>query len=141
MSDVSIAPLDATVLVVEDDPALRTATQRLLAPHVTTLHVASNGVEAHRVAMSLQRLDLLLTDVVLPDIPGLQVADLIRLYHPTVRIFVMSGYLENHVTTEETVFLKKPFDGPTLVARVREILQSVPARRTRRGVRAPASHA
>jgi two-component system cell cycle sensor histidine kinase/response regulator CckA len=112
------------VLVVEDDPALRTAAQRLLAPHVTTLHVARNGVEAHRMAMDLQRLDLLLTDVVLPDIPGLQVADLIRSYHPTVRILVISGYLQNQVTTEDTVFLKKPFDGATLVARVREMLQS-----------------
>jgi two-component system cell cycle sensor histidine kinase/response regulator CckA len=124
MSDVSVAPLDATVLIVEDDPALRTATQRLLAAHVTTVQVASNGVEAHRVAMSLRRLDLLLTDVVLPDIPGLQIADLIRPYHPTMRILVMSGYLQNHVTTEETAFLKKPFDRATLIARVREILQS-----------------
>lgn len=115
-------PLDATILVVEDEAGVRGLIAKILRDHGATVHTCACGVDAHRAAADLAHIDLLLTDIVLPDIPGLQVADLVREWHSGMRVVAMSGYLPDEVIGPEVLFIQKPFDATTLVERVRDIL-------------------
>jgi two-component system, cell cycle sensor histidine kinase and response regulator CckA len=114
--------LQATILVVEDEAGVRGLITKILRDHGATVHACGTGVDAHRAAAGLDRIDLLLTDIVLPDIPGLQVADLVREWHGNMRVVAMSGYLPDQVIGPEVLFLQKPFDATTLVACVRDVL-------------------
>jgi DNA-binding response OmpR family regulator len=114
--------LDATILVVEDEAGVRGLITKILREHGATVHACACGVDAHRAAADLEHIDLLLTDIVLPDIPGLQVADLVREWHSEMRVVAMSGYLPDEVIGPEVLFIQKPFDAATLVTRVRDIL-------------------
>ncbi|HET9727585.1 MAG TPA: PAS domain-containing protein, partial [Gemmatimonadales bacterium] len=84
-----------TVLLVEDEEAVRTLASRVLAEQGYAVHEARNGREALAV---LERpdhgIDLVLTDVVMPDMGGVELADRVAAAHPDVRIVYMSGYSE-----------------------------------------------
>lgn len=66
---------------------------------------------------------IVITDVMLPDFPGLQVVEAVRMWHPQVRVLVMSGSLSEQVAGAAS-FLQKPFTAAQLRARVREVLHS-----------------
>src|SRR5205823_927307 len=89
---------------------------------------AEKGTTAVEFATDCREaLDLLLTDVVLPDITGRQTADRVREQHPEVRVLYMSGYTDDvivhdGVLDEGTSFLPKPFTVEALLTRVREML-------------------
>jgi PAS domain S-box-containing protein len=119
-----------TVLICEDEPAIREVSRRLLARHGYQVILAEDGMDAIRLARTREGpLDLLLTDVVMPQVLGKDVAEAIRAMRPEVKVLYMSGYarpvLAGTGTLEAGVnLLEKPFSESVLLAAVREVLDA-----------------
>lgn len=117
-----------TVLVVEDDASVRRLTTRILKQAGYEVLDAESLLQALAVTRARQgALDLLLTDLVLPDGSGSEVADRISQLRPDVRVLFVSGYtddpsLRRGISEREIEFLCKPFSPSRLVSRVREVL-------------------
>ena len=116
-----------TILLVEDEPAVRNVAIRVLTNQGYIVLAASNGEEAMALADKVAgAIDLILTDVVMPDIGGPElVARLVERW-PGVRAVFMSGYAEgDKVRVGEKAgasFLQKPFSADSLMLTVREVL-------------------
>jgi CheY-like chemotaxis protein len=119
-----------TVLVVEDAEDLREVVERILSRNGYHVIVAANGVLALDAASEHGRkIDLLLTDVVMPLMQGKELADRMKQRYPTLKVLFMSGYAEPMLGDAGTlepgvVLMEKPFTEPVLLARVREVLDS-----------------
>jgi hypothetical protein len=117
-----------TILLVEDEKMVRELTNRLLTRSGYKVLVAASGAEALELLDGHHGpLHLLLTDVVMPELSGPQVADQIRLRHPEVRVLYMSGYSPSVVMrpgllSETTKLLEKPFNPQDLTKAVRTAL-------------------
>jgi CheY-like chemotaxis protein len=121
-----------TVLVVEDDDQLRRLTHRALAGQGYTVLEADRGSAALDLARRHKgQIDLLLTDVIMPDTNGRKLADTIRAARPGLRVLFMSGYpdgaIANHGMLEPGVaYLAKPFTTEAITRKVREVLEGTP---------------
>ena len=121
---------DETILVVEDEPAVRSLVRRVLQKQGYRVLDASNGLEALRLVDGFdQKIHLLLTDVVMPEMSGHDLAERLSPARPDMKILYMSGYAEdaivvNHVLQPGFAFLPKPFAPDILAAKVRETLES-----------------
>jgi len=117
-----------TILVVEDDPRVRAVTVRALRGAGYRVLVAASGSEALGiVAASGERLDLVVTDVVMPGMSGRAVIDALRAGRPGLPALFVSGYPQEVIARRGVLdtgieFLAKPFTPSGLVARVRSIL-------------------
>ncbi len=118
-----------TILVAEDDMAVRPLTTSILKSLGYRVMEAENGLEAKRriTEHGDQPIQLLLTDVVMPVMGGKELADWMRKNRPDTRILFTSGYLENALSIEdmgdsEQTFLQKPFTPLALAKKVREVL-------------------
>jgi two-component system, cell cycle sensor histidine kinase and response regulator CckA len=120
----------ATVLLVEDEDAVRAFSQRALESRGYRVLSASNGREALRISEEFgEPIDLLITDVVMPDLGGRAVAEALRAQRPTLRVLYVSGYTDDAVVRHGVqagidALLSKPFQGTELVARVEMMLQT-----------------
>jgi PAS domain S-box-containing protein len=121
-------PTGETVLVVEDEPALREVTKRIFARNGYQVITAANGPEALDIARDYPAaIHLLVTDVVMPHMLGKEVAEKMRLIKPGIEVLFMSGYarpvlasqgrLEPHVALVE-----KPFSEADLMAKAAQVL-------------------
>jgi len=131
-----VAPAEAvqrggeTVLVVEDDEQLRRLTHRALASQGYTVLEADRGSTALDIARRHKgHIDLLLTDVIMPDTNGRKLAETIRAARPGIRVLYMSGYpdgaIASHGMLEPGVaYLAKPFTTEAVTRRVREVLEA-----------------
>ena len=123
---------DETVLLVEDEPALRTLVRRLLAGAGYQVHVAEDGEQALELAAALDTpVDLLLTDVVMPRAGGHKVARDLRARWPQLAVLFMSGYTDDAIAKHGvlepgTNFLGKPFNVDALLRKVRDVLDARP---------------
>jgi len=121
-----------TVLVVEDEDALREVTARMLVRHGYRVLTAPGAVDALSIVRSGEvTIDLLLTDVVMPGMMGKELADEVRGLHPDTAVLFMSGYarpvLAEQGTLEEGVELvEKPFSEHQLLVKVRQVLDLRP---------------
>jgi CheY-like chemotaxis protein len=120
-----------TILVVEDEDAVRTLVQHVLATNGYTVLVASGAEEAFAIAAQhAGPIDLLLTDVVMPGVSGPDLAERFRLTHPHAVVLYMSGYTEHPAVLEAAGeshgFLQKPFKPQTLAEAVRQRLDGQP---------------
>jgi CheY-like chemotaxis protein len=119
-----------TILVVEDEPAVRSLVRRVLQKEGYRVIEAGNGREAlHLVEQFGDPIHLLLTDVVMPEMGGRDLADRLCPTRPGMKVLYMSGYAEdaiivNHILQPGFAFLPKPFAPDTLSAKVREALES-----------------
>lgn len=119
-----------TILLVEDDAAVRALATRSLRAHGYHLLEARDGLDAIRVAAAHEGpIDLLLTDVVMPRMGGRALAETLRQQRPTTRVLFMSGYpddevLRRGVQQDPLSFLEKPFTQATLGAKVRAVLDA-----------------
>ncbi len=117
-----------TVLLVEDEPILRRATQRALEAEGYAVIVATRPADALRVAADLAiRLDVLLSDVIMPEMSGAELAHRIRTLRPSLRTLLVSGYTADAVRAEdldELAFLAKPFTPRELLVRLRQLLDA-----------------
>lgn len=124
-----------TILVVEDEGGVRKLTLRYLAQYGYEVIAASNADEALHVALSHPgTIDLLLTDVVMPNGSGPELAEKIREHLPHVNVLYMSGYTDDTVVRHgllhsEVSFIQKPFGSLGLARKVRSILDDASSSR------------
>jgi PAS domain S-box-containing protein len=118
-----------TVLLVEDEPSVRDLAYRLLKQQGYRVLEAAHGEEALRLAQETaeEKIHLLLTDVVLPQMSGKELADQLKISRPDLKVLFTSGYtdfavLHHGVLNSGTHFLQKPFSLKTLSQKVREAL-------------------
>ena len=117
-----------TVLAVDDDPAMLELVEEVLRPLGYRVLSAASGEEALEMAASQEeRIDLLLTDVVLPKIKGHDLAKQLLVSCPDVNVLFMSGYLcpsMAHSDSEQhfDAFIQKPFAPNTLLRKMRKLL-------------------
>ena len=122
-----------TILLVEDEPSLRELTSRILTRHGYEVCVAADGPDAlRRVEDPAQRLDLLLTDVVMPEMLGHELAARVATLRPQAPALFISGYaqpiLDSHgVRSARYDILDKPFTEAALLSRVKKALARTPA--------------
>jgi two-component system cell cycle sensor histidine kinase/response regulator CckA len=125
-----------TILLVEDEDAVRSLATIVLKKHGYTVIAAANGEEACRLAHE-HRIDLLVTDVVMPRMNGKELASVLRARIPQLRVIFMSGYTGEAVALQaarDTLFLQKPFSPAGLAGIVRQALDApVPATAPTRG--------
>lgn len=117
-----------TVLLVEDSPAVRGAAARILQRFGYTVIEAPTSKAAIDLAAKRQdRIDLLLTDVVMPGVSGREVAERFSQLRPSAKILFMSGYTDDAVVRHGILksgvaYLQKPFTGASLAEKVRSVL-------------------
>jgi PAS domain S-box-containing protein len=118
------------VLLVEDEDAVRALARYVLQQCGYTVLEARDGSEAvQRAGQHPGRIDLLMTDVVMPRMGGREVAERLTELHPGVKVLFLSGYTEDAVVRHgileaQVAFLQKPFRPGALAAKVREVLDS-----------------
>jgi CheY-like chemotaxis protein len=125
-----------TVVLAEDDPLVRRFVARTLGELGYTLLEVANGCEALGVLSNYWEagIDLLLSDVGMPEMNGLELARRVRVVYPDIPVILISGYMdhvesENLEIHEETSFLQKPFTPQDLAHRIREVLDEQLAQR------------
>jgi CheY-like chemotaxis protein len=117
-----------TVLVCEDEEVVRTLACRILERSGYTVLSAENGTRGLEVAEAHDgAIDILVTDVIMPEIDGVKLAETLRETRPDLNVLYISGYAPNTIAnevaiSERAVFLEKPFSLRTLLERVREVL-------------------
>ena len=123
-------PGKETVLVVEDEPAVRRLTRRFLELSGYEVVEAAHVAEAiHATEDHSGSIDLLLTDVIMPDLSGPELAKKLRKIKPDLKVLYMSGYpgefIARHgVSGAEMAYLQKPFSQEALAGKMREVLDS-----------------
>jgi PAS domain S-box-containing protein len=119
-----------TILVVEDEEALREVTRRILTRNGYHVLTADNGPEALKTAEhTTGTIHLLLTDVIMPHMLGKELAAKIRNLYPGTRVLYMSGYAQPVLASQGTldpgvILVEKPFSEPGLLDRVRTVLDT-----------------
>ncbi|MGH3202577.1 MAG: response regulator [Streptosporangiaceae bacterium] len=119
-----------TVLIVEDEPAMREVTRRILSRSGYHVIAAANGREAIEIAAShAGDIDVLLTDVVMPRMLGQEAAERIRALRPGVQVLFMSGYAQGALDSRGVVaggvnLIQKPFSEAQLLARLGQVIAS-----------------
>jgi two-component system cell cycle sensor histidine kinase/response regulator CckA len=122
-----------TILVVEDSDTVLGLVRAVLQNEGYNVLAAGHGEEALRICREFDgRIRLVLTDMVMPNMNGLELAGRLRALRPGTKILFMSGYTEEGVHEEGLIstgdpFLQKPFTPKALAARIRGILDADPA--------------
>lgn len=119
-----------TVLLTEDEDGVRQLASKVLRAQGYQVLEASSGREAITVAEAFSgKIHLLLTDVVMPEFSGSELAKRIGVVRPGIRVLYMSGYtdeaiIHHGVLTANIAYLQKPFTPEVLARKVREVLES-----------------
>jgi two-component system cell cycle sensor histidine kinase/response regulator CckA len=118
-----------SILLVEDDRALRTMTERILEAAGYRVHPAANGREARDLLHSggIPFVDLLLTDMVMPEMGGKQLTEIVRGRYPDLKVLYMSGHSEEAALLQDDPgsqigFIEKPFTPASMAEKVRRVL-------------------
>jgi two-component system, cell cycle sensor histidine kinase and response regulator CckA len=119
----------ATVLLVEDEDRVRAASARMLRNAGYRVLEAANGVEALSVLAAARGIvELVLSDVVMPQMSGHLLFEALRRDYPEIRILFLSGYSDHALLRREGMrdelrFLQKPYTREALLAKVRQALR------------------
>jgi CheY-like chemotaxis protein len=117
-----------TIALVEDEKSVRDLAERILAKNGYRVIKAGNGREAiAAIGRFSERIDMLVTDVVMPGMNGSELADRIAVMRPGVKVLFVSGYTQDAIGNkgvigDEIAFLEKPFAPDALLRKVREVL-------------------
>jgi two-component system cell cycle sensor histidine kinase/response regulator CckA len=124
-----LAPLKGseTIVVVEDEPAVLRSTSRILRDAGYKVIEAVNGVAAREAIAREPKVDLVLTDVMMPKMGGKELAEHLVKDHPPLKILFMTGYSNDPAINEsaDRHVLFKPFRSSELLTKVREVLETV----------------
>jgi PAS domain S-box-containing protein len=132
------SPIEARILLVEDDDLIRTQVERQLCALGHTVTAAADGVEALSLIAKSAEFDLLLTDVVMPNgISGHELADRAKALNPAMRILLTSGHSEDAILRGADkqaghAFLSKPYRRAELERKINLLLNLRPAEDPRR---------
>jgi PAS domain S-box-containing protein len=124
-----------TILVVEDEDEIRDMVREYLERRGYTVVAANNGSDALQVAQRYKgSIHLLLTDVVMPQVGGHELAQQIKGMRPRIKILLTSGYPEHAALTDKAadpaaIILQKPYPLNVLAGRIRQMLDSAEAAR------------
>jgi PAS domain S-box-containing protein len=126
---LELRPGTETVLLVEDEAEVRRLVERLLRMHGYAVIAAASPAEALTAAKTAGRIDLLVTDVIMPGMNGRQMASALAAERPRMRVLYMSGYTDAAIAHQGilppgTAFLSKPFTPDILARKVREVLDA-----------------
>ena len=115
-----------TILIVEDEVMVRAVAERALARHGYTVLVAENGEAALEILGREDKVDLMISDVVMPTMDGPTTVRAARKMHPELPILFISGYAEEQlrksIDIPNAAFLAKPFSVQQLAETVRDVL-------------------
>jgi PAS domain S-box-containing protein len=122
-------PGTESILVVEDDPAVRRLAVVILSSCGYKIQESNNAFEALEAIRRNPHFDLVLTDVIMPQMSGKELSENIKAQYPNTKILLMSGYtddaLAHHgVLDDGLLFLEKPFSPAKLTRKVREVLDA-----------------
>ena len=115
------------ILVVDDDKNMRNLLSRILAHERYNTKIAKNGTEALDI-LNTYEIDIVLLDLVLPDINGMDILKTIKIKYPSIEIVMISG----HGTSEKIVnlikegaydFIEKPFDNKTVSSKISKAIK------------------
>jgi len=128
IEEITISRGLKTVLVAEDEEAVRELACEFLKSAGYNVLTANNGAEALALAEgSKQHIHVLLTDLVMPRMRGSELAKRLKALQPQIKVIYVSGYLDYQQTgnefVEDALFIQKPFTQSTLVARMAELLK------------------
>ena len=130
----TVAPLEMpaknaeTVLVVEDEEIVRELVCQVLSDRGYNVLCAPNGSAAMRMSAEyMAEIKLLITDVVMPEMGGMELARKLSAERPSIKVLYVSGYSESDISEQgvleaELEFLEKPFTPQVLIRKVREVL-------------------
>jgi CheY-like chemotaxis protein len=124
-----------TILLAEDQAEVRALARKVLGRHGYTVLEARSGAEALRIVKDHRGpIHLLLTDVVMPEMGGRELVAALHRTHPHIPVLYASGYTDDAVARHGVVdptlaFIHKPFTPKSLLAKVREVLDSPPSPR------------
>jgi two-component system, cell cycle sensor histidine kinase and response regulator CckA len=124
---------EETILLVEDEQALREVTRRILTAAGYQVIVAPDGLEALQLAEAHgAQIDVLLSDVVMPQMNGPQLAERLLERRPSTRVLLMSGFAQPILDSgghldPGVALIEKPFTGPELLGKVAHILERIEA--------------
>jgi two-component system cell cycle sensor histidine kinase/response regulator CckA len=118
-----------TVLLVEDEEQVRAILKQILENQGYNVLSASHGEEALAISQEPGDIQLLITDVVMPQMSGRELAERVVAGRPSLRVLFMSGYTDDAIVrhgllNDKLNFLQKPFDSATVARKVREVLDS-----------------
>jgi CheY-like chemotaxis protein len=118
-----------TILLVEDNQAVRDLALSLLKRHGYTVISAQNGVEALELLQDKKEtIDLIVTDVVMPEMNGQELYSIVSKQYPNIKVIYMSGYTDNIITSDngsekDRHFIQKPFSVEDFARKIREVLK------------------
>lgn len=115
------------ILIVDDEPSIRELSQMILTTHGYEVFLAKDGKQALSIIKN-ENINLVLTDVIMPDMDGYELAHIIHYKYPDIRIQLCSGFADAHglTVTNENLFnnmLHKPFSSKELLQRVKVLLE------------------
>ncbi|MBU0720510.1 response regulator [bacterium] len=121
--------LNIDVMVVEDDKELREILSRILSREVRTLHSYSQSSEALH-AIKTSRPDLIITDIKMPGMSGLEMIEIIKKLYADIPVIVVSAFSEQEyfikaIEAKVSHFLTKPVDIPKLITMIERISQEI----------------
>lgn len=127
--DISLSTGNETILLAEDEQSVRELAARILRDRGYQVYEAPDGKDALNMVQGHPeiKIDLLLTDVVMPGMSGKELADRLKLSMPDIKVLFISGYTDNAIVhhgvlMEGVEFLQKPFTNEALARKVREVL-------------------
>ena len=123
MADATDDGKRATILVVDDEAEVRALIREVLTLNGYTVIETGDPMEARRI-VERQPIQLLLTDVVMPIMNGIELAQRVEATSPTTKVLLMSGYVTSAVKASGRPLLAKPFRSADLLASIRQMLDS-----------------
>jgi len=119
-----------TVLLVEDAPMIRRLAREIMTRAGYTVIDAGDGEQGAQLAARLPRIDVLLTDVVMPRLNGIELAAQLRTTRPDLRVLFMSGYTDYAIVrsgllSDSTTYLQKPFTPEELLRKLRVVIDEL----------------
>ena len=117
------------VLVAEDEPSVRDLLCRILREQGYTVLEASDGKEAVLEAANVEKIHLLVTDMIMPRMSGKELSDRIQTKHSDIKVLFVSGYTDSAISHhgilhKDVNFLAKPFTSTQLIKTVRRVLDA-----------------